>query len=360
MREDGGPVTSGQLPLVSIVTPLYNNEEHLGQCIESVLAQTYSHWDYTIVNNCSTDRSLEIANRYASKDPRIRVRNNAQFLPVIANHNNALRQISSQCKYAKMVFADDWLFPRCIEEMVALAEENPSIGIVGAYGLEEDRVAWAGLSVSESVLSGREICRRMFLDDLYVFGTATSVLYRADHVRTRESFFNEANFHADREACVELLKECDFGFVHQILTFKRLAPGSLTLTVGWQLMTHFGAMLLTMQNHGRVFLSSRELDFCQHRLLAEYYNFLAVSALRGRGDAKFWNYHEAKLNETVGFSRTRLIKAVLARICRSALNPYETISKLRGMAGGHEDPVDSGTHAPRAGQADNAGARVRA
>ena len=136
-------MNSNLSPLVSIVTPVYNNADDLPECIESVLAQTYQNWDYTIVNNCSTDGSGEIARRYASKYPRIRVLDNKQFLRVIRNHNHALRQISPESKYCKMVFADDWIFPRCIEEMVAVAEENPSVGIVGAGGLESSQPgAW--------------------------------------------------------------------------------------------------------------------------------------------------------------------------------------------------------------------------
>ena len=46
-------------PFVSIVSPVYNGECYLRECIESVLAQTHTHWDYTIVNNCSTDRTLK-------------------------------------------------------------------------------------------------------------------------------------------------------------------------------------------------------------------------------------------------------------------------------------------------------------
>jgi len=66
-------------PLVSVVTPVYNGAEFLPQCIESVLAQTYRNWDFTIVNNCSTDDTLSVCLKYAAIDPRIRVVTNRVF-----------------------------------------------------------------------------------------------------------------------------------------------------------------------------------------------------------------------------------------------------------------------------------------
>jgi glycosyltransferase involved in cell wall biosynthesis len=51
-------------PFVSIITPVYNGEAYLRECIESVLAQTYSNWEYIVVNNCSTDGTLRIAEGY--------------------------------------------------------------------------------------------------------------------------------------------------------------------------------------------------------------------------------------------------------------------------------------------------------
>src|ERR1700733_10618112 len=164
-------------PLVSVVTPVYNEERHLAECIESILNQTYSNWEYTIVDNGSTDGTFEIAQRYAAKDRRIRVHRNERTVEVIPNHNIALRLISPESKYCKVVFGDDWIFPNCLEEMVGLAEAHPSVGIVGAYALEGEKIAWAGLPYPSHVVSGREICRRHLLDDLYVFGSANAVLY---------------------------------------------------------------------------------------------------------------------------------------------------------------------------------------
>jgi glycosyltransferase involved in cell wall biosynthesis len=177
-------------PRVSIVTPMYNGVEYLEECIGSILGQTYQNWDYAIVDNCSTDGSMEIARRYAAKDSRIRVYENPRFLPAIANHNAALRQSSPISKYCKVVFADDWIFPECLEKMVAVAEEHPTAGIVGAYCLEGRQVICTGLPYSSQLVSGREICRRHLLENLYLFGSANTLLYRADLVRSNDPFFN--------------------------------------------------------------------------------------------------------------------------------------------------------------------------
>src|SRR6266849_6791651 len=116
-------------PLVSVITPVYNGDQYLRECIESVLAQTYSNWVYTIVNNCSTDGTLAIAGEYAQRDKRIRIYSNDSLLDIIANHNRAFRLISADSKYCKVVSADDWLFPECLTKMVGVAEANPSVGL---------------------------------------------------------------------------------------------------------------------------------------------------------------------------------------------------------------------------------------
>src|ERR1700744_1450602 len=141
-------------PLVSIVVPVYNDAEFLPECMESILAQTYQNWDCTIVNNCSTDGSAEIARQYVARDPRIRVHNNERFLRAIQNHNAALRRLSSASEYCKIVFGDDWIFPGCLEQMVAVGEAHHSVGIVGAYGLQEWEVKWDGLPFQSGPIPG--------------------------------------------------------------------------------------------------------------------------------------------------------------------------------------------------------------
>jgi len=161
-------------PFVSIITPVYNADKYIAECIESILSQTYSNWEYIIVNNQSTDRTPDILIPYAEKDRRIHVHNNDNFLGMLQNWNHALRLLSPKSKFCKIVHADDWLFPECIERMVALAIKNSSVGLVGAYSLQEEQVKLTGLPYSKSVTSGTEICRKRLFGMPYIFGSPTS------------------------------------------------------------------------------------------------------------------------------------------------------------------------------------------
>ena len=314
-------------PLVSIVTPVYNNAEHLAECIESVLAQTYSNWEYTIINNRSTDGSGEVAESYARKYSRIKVVHNEEFLRAIANHNRALREVSLSSKYVKMVFADDLVLPTCLEEMVSLAEKFPSIGIVGAYGIEGDRVRWTGLRFPVQFVLGRDICRMSFLQPMYVFGTASSLLFRADLVRQYDPFYDEGNIHADTETCFSLLKVCDFGFVHQVLTYTRERRESLT-TYSKEINTYLAGWLTALIRHGRGHLTEGEYSFCINRCLTDYYAFLGDALIRRR-NRKFWEFHRNKLESLgVGFSRCRITLAAVTKVGRLLLNPERTLERL--------------------------------
>ena len=317
-------------PLVSVVTPVYNEAGHLAECIESVMAQTYQNWDYTILDNCSTDGTAEIARRYAAKDPRIRLVQNKEHLLATPNFNVALRQISPDSKYCKIVLGDDLIFPECLKRMIEVAEKHPSVAFVTSYALAGHEVKWTGLPYPSTVVSGREICRKTLLENLSVFGSETSFLYRADLVRARNPFYNDANVHADTETCFDLLKDRDFGFVHQVLTYTRMRPGSLS-TISASLHTDYGHILHTIVKYGPDFLTRAEYDQCLKSFVASYYRVLAKNVLLRR-DKSFWQMHKKNLADAgIQFSRLRLGRVVLKEFFRALLNPGKAIEKSFGM-----------------------------
>jgi glycosyltransferase involved in cell wall biosynthesis len=312
-------------PLVSVVTPVHNGELYLRQCIESVLAQTYDHWEYTILDNCSTDRSLEIAQSYAALDRRIVVLSNASFLPQVKNLNKALSVISPDSKYSKMVLADDWIFPHCLEEMVRVAEQHPSAAIVSSYRLDDRRVNCAGLPPDRSLFAGRDICRATLVNGIFVFGSPNTLLYRSDIVRQRLPFFNETSLHEDTEACYEILMEHDLGFVHQVLTFTRRQNGSLSASRMVPDPHHLLDQLIATLKYGPRCLDPEHYDSRRRQVEKAYYRFLAVRILN-RANSAFWQYHRTAL-ETVGYEirRRKLAKQVVFAMLARIANPWRVV-----------------------------------
>jgi glycosyltransferase involved in cell wall biosynthesis len=314
-------------PLVSVLTPVYNGEKYLSECIESVLEQTYPNWEYVIVNNRSTDRTFEIAQTYASKDRRIRIHNNKEFVDFAANENIAFQQIASESKYCKMVHADDWLFPECINKMVELAEIHPTVAIVGAYGLRNERVSWDGLPYPSTVVPGKQICRNTLLGGPYVFGSPSSVLIRSDQVRKRPKFYNEENRHCDIEACFDVLKESDFGFVHQVLTFTR-EHGEAETRFSARFGTDYLGALEVLTKYGRTYLCEKEYDQCLRKCWISYYAFLGAKVFYNK-DKNFWDYHKNALGR-LGYpiSVFNVAKAVAVYVLGLTANPLKTSTRI--------------------------------
>jgi glycosyltransferase involved in cell wall biosynthesis len=316
-------------PLVTVLTPVYNGEEFLAECIDSVLQQTYKHYEYIIVNNCSTDGSLDIAKGYAAKDSRIRVCSNREFVGVIENHNLAFSLMSLAARYCKVVSADDFIFPDCIRQMVECAEANPSAGIIGSYQLSGSYIKWQGFRYPRAVIPGVELCRQIFLggDRTFGFGTPTSLLYRADLVRGSGAFYPNPSPHADTSACFEQLQHSAFGFVYQVLSYERIHEETQS-SKSVALNRYSSAYLNDLKQYGPHYLSREELRRALNGTLKDYHRFLAVNWVVGFREDEFWSYHKGRLQE-LGYPLTRfaLLKAAVVKVLRETLNPEQLVRK---------------------------------
>ncbi|OWV84508.1 glycosyltransferase family A protein [Rhizobium sp. R693] len=318
-------------PLVSVLTPVYNGDEFLRECIESVLSQTYQNWEYTIANNASTDGTLDIAEEYCRRDSRIRVISSDTWVPIVASHNRAFGLISKDSKYCKVVSADDWIYPECLEKMVGLAEPRPSVGIVGAYQLTGGGDRWfvrnVGLPYWQTVVSGRDICRAHLLGTVKVLGNPTSVLYRSDLVRKTDEFFPNPTQESDISACLKHLQCSDFGFVHQILAHERIHNQRAT-RVSLAKNAYVSADISDLQEYGEWYLTERERDARIGELLDRYYAYLSRNAFKFRGRT-FWSYHAGRLRDLgYRFNGRKLCMGIAAEALDLVLNPKGTVETL--------------------------------
>lgn len=321
-----------EYPLVTVVTPVYNTAEYLEECIRSVLAQDYPNLRYLVVDNCSTDGSAEIADRYANTDPRMEVTRNKSFLTQVGNYNHALRLASAEGKYAKIVQADDWIFPSCIRRMTEVAEEYPTVGIVGAYRLIGDRLAGDGLPVGVSFYSGKDVARRQLLTGDFYFGSPTSIMLRADVVRALTDYFDSGSLHEDTAACYRDLKTWDFGFVHELLTYSRIGNDSIG-TRTRDFTPHALDKFIIISRFSSDFLEPREAYRLQRRTSSSYYRLLARAVFRFRGKP-YWEYQRqglAVLGKRV-FCMD-FVAGLLLELADILFNPKKTLGRIVHWAG---------------------------
>lgn len=303
-------------PLVSVVTPVFNGERYLRECIESVIAQTYRNWELLVVDNCSSDSTWEIACSYQERETRVRVYRNSRCVSLMENHNMAFERVSPDAAYCKILHADDWLFPECLARMVDLAERYPSVGLLGSYCLYGQEVRCDGLPASATVVPGRELGRRVFLRELYPFLSPSAIMVRAEFLRRGRFRYHEAHIHADVEACFEVLQDCDFGFVHQVLTFVRPHGDSMTATVADRLNTYLWSWLDMLRSYGPAYLDRDELERLWREQVRAYYRFLGRNILRRR-PRDFWAYHRDRLRD-LGLSLT--VARLLEGLAREAVD----------------------------------------
>jgi hypothetical protein len=178
------------------------------------------------------------------------------------------------------------------------------------------------------VLDGREVARLHLVDGLFLFGTPTSVLYRAEVVRERDPFYCHSSLHEDTEACYEILRNWDFGFVHQVLSFWRTQEGSISSRAMAFNPNALDGYVACMK-YARDFLEGEDLETAFRRARFVFYSGLAAAVFRGEGRA-FWEYQRTGLSRAgLPLERGELAKRLLERAADLALNPWASLRRLR-------------------------------
>jgi len=177
------------MPLVSVLMTAYNREAFIADAIESVLAQTFTDFELIVVDDGSKDRTLEIANHFASCDRRVRVFVNERNLGDYPNRNRAASLANGT--FLKYHDSDDLLYPHCLAVTVPLLAAYPQASFALSAGLRE----WLG-GPCPMLLTPRMCYQREFLGGgMFHVGPACA-LFRAQAFR-RLGMFPEVGPHSD-------------------------------------------------------------------------------------------------------------------------------------------------------------------
>lgn len=119
------------MPKVSIVLPTYNGEKFIRESIDSILGQTFTDWELIIVNDCSTDGTPDIVNRYAAADSRIRVIHNKENQKLPESLNIGFREAKGE--YLTWTSDDNMYLPAALEKMAAYLDAHEDEVMVCAW-----------------------------------------------------------------------------------------------------------------------------------------------------------------------------------------------------------------------------------
>jgi glycosyltransferase involved in cell wall biosynthesis len=218
-------------PLVSIMMPAYNAAEFIGQAIESVLAQTYPHWELIIINDGSTDNTAEIAGYYS--DARIRLINQPNGGESTAR-NTALAHM--QGELVAFLDADDAYLPGHLAETVAYLNQHPGRDAVYTDGYHIDQ---AGRQLQTLSSRRRGPFEGWIFEQVVrasdVFGPPmTMVIRRKLFTAYQLGFDNRIIIGPDWDFEAHLTEHASFGYLDRPTCLYRVHTSNISVLTGMQ------------------------------------------------------------------------------------------------------------------------------
>lgn len=208
----------------SVVIPILNRVKFIGNAVQKVLDGTFQDFEIIIVDNGSTDGTIEKVREYVNKDPRVKLI--CQHGPSIAYAlNTGIRMAAG--KLICQLDSDDQYAPETLEKMVAQFESNPKCGLAISYYalMEEDGTPVTGVDpVKHAGYTRNQILRRDGAGALRVFPKV---------VLEEMGYYDEehyGNFGEDYDMVLKVGEKYDVDRVHEVLYFYRRHPDNTDVT----------------------------------------------------------------------------------------------------------------------------------
>lgn len=205
-------------PRVTVLMPVYNGEKYLRKAMESILRQTYTDFEFLIINDGSTDRSVEIIESY--QDSRIRLIHNEKNIKLIATLNKGIELALGE--YIARMDCDDISLPDRLAKQVAFMDTHPEIGVCGTWAKVIDENGNVNRSIK--ALTGKSIKRLCWRPSPFIHPTImarTSLL--------KENRYSEGYPHAeDYELWLRLSQKTTFYNLDKFLLLYRVHDSGIT------------------------------------------------------------------------------------------------------------------------------------
>ena len=223
-------------PTVSIIVPVYNAENTIPRCIESILNQEYSDFELLLVNDGSTDGSGAVCDAYAARDARVRVIHK-ENTGVSDTRNTALDQ--ARGTYLQFLDSDDWITPDATSSLVRAAESAQCDLVVSDfYRVVGERVSQKGDIDDDGVMTREEYAAHMMENpaDFY-YGVLWNKLYRRSIVEAHHrrmdpeiSWCEDFMFNLEYIRYAETFRALQVPIYYYVKTKGSLANQSLTIS----------------------------------------------------------------------------------------------------------------------------------
>ena len=211
-------------PLITVLMPCYNCEKFIADSIKSILNQTYKNFIFLIINDGSTDRSLEIIKKFQQLDPRIKVLNNEKNLGLVDVRNLGIKRINT--KYIAFLDSDDVSYPTRLEKQLSFLEANPDYGMIGTFVEQIDETGQKNKTKWKNSASAKEIPIILFFHNCF---TQSSIMVRKSALADPTYRPGYAPTE-DYDLWIRISKKWKVYNIHEILTKYRIHNANISTT----------------------------------------------------------------------------------------------------------------------------------
>ncbi len=319
-----GHAKSQKMKKLAVLMPSYNAAPYLEESIGALLEQTFADFDLYVLDDCSTDLTREIVERYDA--PRVHYRKNARNSGIAVTLNRAIDELHHQYEFLARMDADDWCFPERFEKQLRFLEANVAVNMLGTQGY------WVK-NLKENVSDGwtyptSNACIRYHLLFTACFGHS-SVMFRSSLFSEAAMRYDErVNTAEDWDFWIRISQHSSMANLPDFLMKYRIVPNS-NHRAAEKLQLHFRERSQVIARHWMHF----GIEVTADEVFAFYYDESKISAAACKEMLKTWAgrfnllFESAQKDMTkaerdwFAYSLTRKILAFWKRTPKNRRNP---------------------------------------